>query len=173
VVDKIVLTGKKSAGVLRLNLKQVKEIVEGSKIQLIVLSTTHLNGAFEKLEELCEEQRVALRVLLGGFGRPLPRGEAARFRSAFPIYDHRGSGLKREAKSPSEVRHHRRLNCSSGAVTCVSGDRDPDQVGIERTAVSSSKRAHSVDKAEPFHFYKFRSMRVDADALKLALKIEE
>jgi exopolysaccharide biosynthesis polyprenyl glycosylphosphotransferase len=169
VVDKMVLTGKKPTGTLRLNLKQVKEIVSGSKIQLIVLSTTHLNGSFEKLEELCEQKEVSLRVL-SEESDDLFHGAQLHDFAGIPIYDpprRRIEVVKRFTK--------RLFDLVIGSVVLLLLSPVFLVIGIlikleSRGPVFFKQKRALVDKQEPFHFYKFRSMKADADTMKVALK---
>ena len=169
VVDKIVLTGKKAAGMLRLNLKQVKDIVSGSKIQLIVLSTTHLNGSFEKLERLCEEKGISLRVL-SEESDDLFYGAKLHDFAGIPIYDpprHRIEIVKRATK--------RAFDLVVGSIVLVLLSPVFLVIGIlikleSPGAIFFKQERSLIDKDEPFHFLKFRSMRADADKMKVALK---
>ena len=169
VVDKMVLTGKKTAGTLRLNFRQVKEIVTGSKIQLIVLSTTHLDGAFEKLEELCEAKDVSLRVL-SEQSDDLFHGAKLHDFAGIPIYDpprQRIEIVKRISKRAFDIIVGSIVLLILSPVFLVIAIL----IKLESRGPLFFKQERAlVDKAEPFHFYKFRSMRADADTLKVTLK---
>ena len=169
VVDKMVLTRQKSAGTLRLNMKQIKETVKNSKIQLIVLSTTHLNGAFEKLEQLCEDNGISLRVL-SEESDDLFHGANLHDFAGIPIYDpprQRIEVVKQATK--------RAFDLVVGSVLLVLLSPVFLVIGIlikleSRGPVFFKQKRSLVDRGEPFHFYKFRSMRPDAETLKTTLK---
>jgi exopolysaccharide biosynthesis polyprenyl glycosylphosphotransferase len=169
VVDKMVLTRQKSAGTLRLNMKQIKETVKSSKIQLIVLSTTHLNGAFEKLEQLCEDNGISLRVL-SEESDDLFHGANLHDFAGIPIYDPPRQRIEVVIQATK-----RAFDLVVGSVLLVLLSPVFLVIGIlikleSRGPVFFKQKRSLVDRGEPFHFYKFRSMRPDAETLKTTLK---
>ena len=155
-------------GVLHLERSEVEKAIKEKQIELIVLSSAHVNGSFDHLEDLCRQHRVRMRVV---------SHESDYLFTQTKIHDIAGIPLF----SPV----HQRLDLVKKIVK-----RAFDIVGASLLLLFTSplfllvaaatkieshgpvlfrqKRCLS-DNDQPFEFYKFRSMHHEADELKESL----
>lgn len=153
---------------LHVESQEVEMAVEGSGVEQIVLSSSHLNGSFDALENICRKYKLGMSVLsdesdylftrtniydLAGvpvFAPERHRVEMAK-RTVKRAFDVIGSFLLLVALSPLFL-----------LVAIATKLESPGPVFFKQ------KRGLS-DQDEPFEFYKFRSMHHASDEIKESL----
>ncbi|MFN0157983.1 MAG: exopolysaccharide biosynthesis polyprenyl glycosylphosphotransferase [Bacteroidota bacterium] len=157
-----------SDGLLHVNQEEVETVISSQGIEHIVLSSSHLNGSFDTLEDLCRRYNIRMSLV---------SNESDDLFARTNIYDLAGI--------PVFTPHHRRLETAKGIIkrgfdivtSCILLILlSPLFLLIAIATRSESKgpvffkqlRALS-DNDKPFEFYKFRSMHHTADEAKESL----
>jgi exopolysaccharide biosynthesis polyprenyl glycosylphosphotransferase len=154
--------GQGAGGGMQIDRNMVEKIVERSDIGLIVFASPNLNGSFDELEELCQKNKISMRVVS-------PESDLLfskiRLRdiSGVPLYspEHRRLyAIKRITK--------RGFDIVVGSLCLLVLSPIFITVAIATKLDSRGpilfKQMRSLGvKDEPFHFFKFRSMRPRAE----------
>jgi exopolysaccharide biosynthesis polyprenyl glycosylphosphotransferase len=155
-------------GLLHVDPKKVAETLDSHKIQLIVLSSAHLNGSYDHLEEICTHRGTAMRLVSAESDFLFSRARLQDF-AGIPLFSPprtRIEAMKRVVKRGFDI-----AGATIGlmvlsplflVIAVLTKLESPGPVFFKQ------KRSLS-DHDVPFDFYKFRSMHHLADEKRAEL----
>jgi exopolysaccharide biosynthesis polyprenyl glycosylphosphotransferase len=160
--------GDNGDGMLHVERSTVERIVEQKNINVITFSSAQLNGSFDQLEGLCRRRRVQMRVI---------SPESELLFSKVGLHDLSGVSIY--------TPHRRRIDALKAVVkrgfdilvagTCVLVLSPFFLLVALATKIESRgpilfrQKRSLTDQDEPFDFFKFRSMVLEADEIKESL----
>ncbi len=167
-IVKVVQAPATSSSILHVERSDVENAISEQDIEMIVLSSSHLNGSFVHLEDLCQKHSVRMSVISDESDYLFTRTNIYDL-AGIPIFSlerRRVEFVKRVVKRGFDVVASALLLILLSPVFLIVGIATKIE---SRGPVFFRQRRALSDNEEPFEFYKFRSMVREADEIKESL----
>ena len=147
------------------NISEIEKAIRVAGVEAIIFTSPEVDGAFERLEELCRARRIRM-LLLSSESDRLFRETRIHDLPGIPLFTparRRIDFLKRSAKRAFDILGSSVLLLVFSPVFLLVAVATKIE---SRGPVFYRQRRSLCDTDKPFKFYKFRSMHLDADEMK-------